>query len=656
MRIVLTLLIILLALTSNGQSAIDSLKKRLKENTLQDTARVLILNEICQLYNNGDPDAVLKTARESLKLARKLNYHKGIVLSLKYIGAAYYYKGQFEEAAKFHTDAVHYARQYSSLKPQLANALINLGNSQTVQGDYIQALDNYLQALKINEEINNHEETAKTLANIGSLYNYLGDNDNSLKYYLKAYSITDKFNVLPWVKSGIINNIATFYSKKKNYTECLKYLQIALQLNKSLNSEIEVFRTLGNIGACYLSMNKIKEATPYFEKVLQSSENVPDEDLKALTFGNMSNFYLKKGRIDKSIYYAREMHRLALKLNSEFYIGLSYLSLADAYAGNKQYKEAFDYERNAFHFYDSLKGIELNDKIAAIQKSYELNKKESKINQMDQQAQIKELELNQERTFKYILLAGLLIIVALAYVGYRVKTKHNNELRDRYIKIKQQKDVIESINNDLRSQALRAQMNPHFIFNALNSIQYLILKNNTTAAFHYLSQFSELLRNVLDNSDKQWISICDEIKTLELYLGLESLRFNGEFNYNIRSVISPAYQHDLIPSMVIQTFVENAIIHGLRNRTGEKKLEVVFSKENEVISCKIEDNGIGIRAAKELKLKQMGFTESKGMKLVEQRLKVLNNLTQRDFSMDVIDLFYEEQPAGTKIILNFTNA
>lgn len=633
MRTTLIFFIILLAQTANGQHAVDSLRNLLREKNLHDTTRALILTEICRHYTNSDPDSVLTFARKALTLSNAVDYHKGIVLALKYIGAAHYYKGEFEEAEKFHTKAVVYARQYNFLKPQLANSLMNLANSKTVQGNYIQALDNYLQALKINEELNNPEETAKTLANIGSLYNYLGDTENSLNYYLKAYAITDKFNVLPWIRSGIINNIATFYSKKKNYSECLKYLQTALQLNKNLNDETEVFRTLGNIGACYLSMNETEKAGPYFEKALHLSERVQDEDLKALTFGNVSNFYLKKRRVDKSIHYAKEMQRLALKLNSEYYIGLSYLSLAEAYAGNDQYKKAFQYEEKAYLFSDSLKGVELHDKIAAIQKSYELNKKQSKINELDQQARIKELELSQERTLKYISLAGTLIIALLGYTGYRIKTNHNKQLRDQYLEIKQQNEVIESINNDLRSQALRSQMNPHFIFNALNSIQYLILKNSTQSAFHYLSQFASLLRNILDNSDKQWISVYDEQKTLELYLELESLRFEGDFHYNVKCVGSIPFQQDVIPSMIIQTFVENAIVHGLRNKVGEKKLDVTFSKENDIITCQIEDNGIGIQAGRALKENHMNSVavKSKGMKLVEQRLTVLRNLTRRDF-------------------------
>lgn len=645
-------------LVCEGQSIIDSLKNELKKNTRQDTTRAIILYQICQdqVYRSNEPDSVMWFAKELLQLSKTMQYPKGIVLGLKFIGITYFEKGHYKDAEKFQNKAIAYASKHSFLKPQLGSAFSNLANAQLLQGNYMQALDNYLQALKIAEESNDLTETAKALANLGVLYKKLADRDNALHYYLKAYALTNKVKGLPLLKVSLTNNIASVYMDKKNYTEALKYLRLCLQSNIALNNAVGMITSLANIGICFLASNNLEEAAPYIERAFQLSKQIEADHLKTLILTTMSTLRIKQGRINEAINYANEGLRLALELKSEHHIGTSYLNLAEAYALKKEYKKAYQYEAKTYLFYDSLKGSELNDKIVALQKSYELGKKESKINQLNQQGQIKELELRQERTLKYILMGSLLTIIGLGYVGFRIKTKLNNQLHERYIKIKQQNEVIESINQDLRSQALRAQMNPHFIFNALNSIQYLILKNSTQAAFHYLSQFAELLRGVLDNSDKQWISIRDEIKTLELYLELESLRFNDEFDYTVNCVTPVPFDNDLIPSMVIQPFVENAILHGLRNKTGKKSVSIIFSKENDIICCQITDNGIGRQAANELRAKQMTFVESKGMKLVDQRLKVLNNLTQRDFSIQILDLVHDQQPSGTKIILTFSHA
>lgn len=220
---------------------------------------------------------------------------------------------------------------------------------------------------------------------------------------------------------------------------------------------------------------------------------------------------------------------------------------------------------------------------------------------------------------------------------------------------KKEMEVLK-LNKDLATSqltALRAQMNPHFIFNALNSVQQYILQGNITEANRYLSKFSKLQREVLNHSDQNFISLEKELEVLNLYLELEQLRFDGNFNYEIK--IDEAIDDDeiKIPPMIVQPFVENAIWHGLMTKQGDRWVHIHFSlSSDDVLVCTVTDNGIGREAA--TRLKQHGHTQhkSKGLSLVYDRLSILQQQYGRAFEVTIKDLFENNVPAGTEVKLH----
>ncbi len=213
------------------------------------------------------------------------------------------------------------------------------------------------------------------------------------------------------------------------------------------------------------------------------------------------------------------------------------------------------------------------------------------------------------------------------------------------------------LNKDLaisQLTALRAQMNPHFIFNAMNSIQQFTLKNDTDNANLYISKFSTLLRKVLHSSYQNFITLEEEAAQLELYLEIEKLRLGNEFTYTIH--IDDEIEADAlkIPGMLIQPFVENAVKHGLAPKEGSRLLTIEFSLyDNDILHVEISDNGIGRKKAMEIKQQQEKLLpyESKGISLVEGRLRLLNKTGQKEsvFNQDLYDK--EGKPSGTKVIL-----
>ncbi|SFW88474.1 ligand-binding sensor domain-containing protein [Chitinophaga sancti] len=232
-------------------------------------------------------------------------------------------------------------------------------------------------------------------------------------------------------------------------------------------------------------------------------------------------------------------------------------------------------------------------------------------------------------------LLGLLLVIAVIYTYFRIRIYLIKREARRRTEIEQQIAQLEM-------KALRAQMNPHFIFNALNSIQAFMMKNETEQALSYLSRFARLIRNVLDNSQQNSITISQEIKMLENYIELEKLRFEDQFDCDIRidDELDPDYMD--IPTMILQPFVENAIWHGLLHKKERGMLRISFTKEIDRILCTIEDNGIGREKAAALRTGDEHH--SRGVQITQDRLALYNKRFNLDMTFDIEDL-----PTGTRV-------
>jgi LytS/YehU family sensor histidine kinase len=209
---------------------------------------------------------------------------------------------------------------------------------------------------------------------------------------------------------------------------------------------------------------------------------------------------------------------------------------------------------------------------------------------------------------------------------------------------------------DLEQMALRSQMNPHFIFNCLNSIQNFIINNKLEATNWYLTEFAHLIRQTLDNSDKGSITISNEIQYLKRYMELEKMRFGNSFEYVIKA--DPEIDKDFIriPPMILQPYVENSIRHGIRHKKGNQgKIEVIFDQNDQELLCIVQDNGIGRKKAHELKSTIHVEYQSKGMSLTAERINLLNRQFTEPISIEIVDLSdaSNTEPAGTRVVIRF---
>jgi len=300
------------------------------------------------------------------------------------------------------------------------------------------------------------------------------------------------------------------------------------------------------------------------------------------------------------------------------------------------YRMLSDYQNSLFHFqkYATLKDSLLTEskfrEIMELQTMYETEKKEKLIVEKDRQLR------QQIFIFSAVSFVVVFILIILFFL-YRTR-----EIRKRF--------NLENELNQSTQKALVSQMNPHFIFNALNSVNLFILKNDKISSNMFLTNFTDLIRKVLDNSQFQCISLYDEFETLKAYMELEKARFANKFDYVI--MLNNISLNDyFIPSMILQPFVENAIWHGFSSIEGNGKIRIEVSRQSlsTLIIC-IEDNGIGREKAKEIRMKNGREKKSYGTKLVEDRLNLFNRLNKTDLRFEYQDLFDETGICrGTKV-------
>jgi hypothetical protein len=245
-----------------------------------------------------------------------------------------------------------------------------------------------------------------------------------------------------------------------------------------------------------------------------------------------------------------------------------------------------------------------------------------------------------EETFQYSLSP---IIEEDKTIGVTVIAENISERKRRDLELAEANKKI----GELKLMALRAVMNPHFVFNVLSSIQFFIARNDKINAIQYLSTFSRLIRGILTHSVKNSIRLSDEIEMLKNYVQLEMTRFEGKFDFTLN--IQPGVDTDSIsvPSLLIQPYVENAILHGLYNKNGRGTLSISIQQSDDAVIFEIEDNGIGREEAMKLKRLNSPSHKSMGSKLTEERLKLINQ--QSPTVLDIVDLKKDGLPSGTRV-------
>lgn len=387
--------------------------------------------------------------------------------------------------------------------------------------------------------------------------------------------------------------------------------------------------TYNDMGISLKLAGRINEARIAYDSALKITKEI-NAPIGA-NLGNCAGLELVANNLDLALKLAEQAEK---ELESEGSLESSYNNyqlLSEICSKKKDFEKALKYSKLAFKLNDTLNTLERQSEYMALEKKFQAGQKDKTI--AEQKAELAEKEKKQQ--FLWFSIAGILLVGML--MGFLFYTNRKRK------ELKLNQNIAES-----EMKALRAQMNPHFMFNSLNAIQQMVMNNENENAFRYLDTYSKLTRQILENSEKKWITVKDEMKFLELYLEIESLRFEHAFRYKIEASDEVMPNSDRIPAMVVQPIVENAIKHGLLRKDGDKNLLIRFDRKDDKspLEVVVEDNGLG-RAAT-LPEKKESDHHSMSLGITENRLQLLD--ATGGSRMEVEDLHSPDgKAAGTRV-------
>ncbi len=586
-----------------------------------------------------------KKLNNVLELNKKKDYRE--------IAKSFQHKMEFDSAIFYFNKAL----QITNEDEEKSNLYEDIGMVFFYKNDFLNTLDNFKQSLYYAKEVGTDSLIARRYSDIGVVYDYLGAYDKSTENYYKALEIFEREGDLLAV-SKIYNNLGVINQNREQKKDALEFYEKSLKIKKDVKAdEVLVASSYVNIGSVYEDLEDENNSLKFYYKALKIFDSKKSKKYISLVLGNVASVKLNAGDIDSSDYYIAKAisinksidNRLGLVLNyyikgklffykkqtdSAIFYNKKALKLADTLNVVsekskvllelvKLYKEKKDY-KNAFLFYeklsiakDSLNSKDANDKIETLRIVYETEKKDKEIDNLQK-------DISKNRVLLFIISLVLILISLIIFLFFKqklTKTKYEADL--------------------FNQKLLRLQMNPHFIFNALASIQSFMFEKDVKKAALYLSSFSKLTRSILNNSREEFISLQEDVDTTDNYLKIQQMRFENKFDYDIiiDEEIDPEYVQ--VPPMLIQPFVENAVIHGFKDIDYIGKIKVEYKRKNDSIEVIVEDNGKGIDLQSEKSHK------SHALSITKERLKILNNNKKRLISFQISD---NEEKKGVKVI------
>ena len=537
-----------------------------------------------------NPQKTIAYANSTLLLANKINYIFGIAEAHRIKGVGFYYLGNNDQSVKC-----------------------------------------FVEALKYFKLINDKKNEARVYNNIGNLYkevNYA----KATFYYKKALNIAKALD-LPEIIAGIYLNIATTLRFQGEYENSLKHLEISKKIFLKTKDSINYITVLQNSGAIYYELKEFEKAK---NRLFEAKTLAKKNSLYKVIIGSnltLVSLYLAQKEYSNADFYIKEGIRYSKILNDN---NSYYHFLYKAYEleqKRKNFYNALKYLKEV-HFYDSVRlSKNMSDNIGKTSSHY------LQIQKIKENKLIIAQQNYKETQFWWIItiivsIVLLSVLIGIVLILFSQKRKQKKEL--------QTQNTIAI----LEQKALQAMMNPHFVFNVINTIQYFIGINESKAANQILTGFARLMRKHLEICLKNSITLLDEIQYLNLYLSLEKLRFEDKMNYAINIDEDIESEEITIPSMIIQPFIENAVWHGLLPKEDVGYISVDFKYQEDTLFIKILDDGIGISNSK--KSKSAEKHTSRGLQLIHERISLLNKINKTSIQISQ----RQTGESGTEVLIS----
>jgi tetratricopeptide (TPR) repeat protein len=694
---------------------IDSLKKLLPP--LKGTNRVDCMKLICDYYYDAAPgrkasanDSIYFYGNKILNESKALGYKKGIAIGLlcslpdslkekntrdairigeeigndEVLGWGYSILSgitpDFRQSAPYYQKSIdHFHKAGNALREA---AMSNwLSQAYMGSGEFEKAFDyernavNILKALPSSEFAYAHSQTALwSLWNMSELYSAAGDYEGALNY-MRMTNQADMANdtKTTWGHftldiSGIFVQIGQYDSARVYWDRCRN--------DPSWNSTSSwqpgralAYNYLGNI---YLATKQYDKAieiftnnNTYFDSLIKYSTG---NFKHAGKYGRMvaslwlGQAYNEKKNYEKALQYAKEGFNLAQGDDRRPEMMQGYQLLSSVYHHLNNNDSAYEYLTRYNTIKDSIQNKQFLLRIYNSKKDAEYENKQAQLSILDKDNKLKGEQLKQkakQTNFLFILLSALMLTGIFVFRAIYLKRKNErlkleNALTVQRLESEKKHADLKRQASDLQMQALRAQMNPHFIFNSLSSINWFIMENDKDVASDYLTRFSKLMRMVL-NAQKPTIPLEDELKMLQLYLDMERLRLGYSFEYSITFTNAVDAGTVSIPPMLLQPFCENAIWHGFMNKEDQGQININIKADDHFLECTITDNGIGRKEASAFKKKSAKKDSSMGLFITRERLALFSQENNADADLKIEDLADENGAGtGTRVILNIT--
>ena len=560
-------------------------------------------------------------------------------------------------------------------------ALNQLGSKYRNISQFQKSVDLHQHALTLSEEANNTELRVLSLNMLGVVYRRTDAIKTSLDYNQRALELAESVeNASIHIKRSInvaLNGIGHLYQTLEQYDLAILQFKKTLKLEEELGNKLGLAINHQNIGHCLEQKGDLEGALENYRKSLAYNEEIDSEYGRIICKNSLAQIYLKQGMpylahvllepllepskkigdyfITSSVYintgwthtelgnygtaqdYLMEGLEMAQNRNMPSNVLYAYQKLADLESAREDFKKALEYFKKADQVDAEISSSTnlryMNDIIVR----YEAEKKNNQISVLAKENEIVRLRLKKNQTTLLVsaLIVGL--ISSILYILYRqYQSRHEKRLLT------------------LEQKMLRSQMNPHFLFNSLNSIKLYIINNEQKNAVHYLNKFSKLVRKILEASSQREISLAEELETVELYMNIENIRFNNEIDFRVDVERDINVENIKIPSLTLQPFLENSLWHGLSPKEGEKKIHIhVRRKDKGHVTIEIVDNGVGRVAAQTNKENRVLKRKSVGIHITKERLANFSKDYLNKFDLSLVDLFDDKgSPEGTKVVLD----
>ncbi|WP_241489251.1 histidine kinase [Chryseobacterium indologenes] len=541
-----------------------------------------------------------------LKKAVDNNDNKGVADSYVGIANDYYNQGNYARSEEFLIKARNLYKDLND-KKNLEIVTRKIAQSQEKQKKIAPAISNYSMAAEMSFDeksrtVNSNDAARLSAPSAERKADAIQSNINiSLKEkdksaaaegYSQMAEVNIQQNNIPKAEENLNN--AYVFSKKEAP-------QQALEINRKLTD-------------FYVENRKFDKAIEAKKEVLKEDFVKENSQEKVNQIQELADIYIKKNDPEEAITLLKNAYGIALDKGHTLEAQKSVKKLDSLYNISGSTDASVTLYRD---FLGKLPDLVSKDRSLVDNKI--LEDTEQRISQLEKEKQLKDELIRKKNVFNYSLIGALILLTGLVFLIFRTLKK---------VQIKNKKIAL---------QSLRREMNPHFIFNSLNSVNHFIATNNELEANQYLTRFSKLMRGVMENSAEDFIPFQQELDLLQNYLALEKTRFADKFDYEINTDDNLNAHSLKVPGMLVQPFLENAVWHGLRYRTEKGFLKLSFEKENAQLKITIEDNGIGIEESKKQKTQHQKTREGRGMKNTLERIKLLNDLYKKDITCSIKD-------------------